>query len=131
LIKLGDYMNIIKYVDEVFSNSEIFHEIECEGTYKESKALEKLCNMKINRERLEIAWSTIISCLIDKYHKETEVKFLTKKTLNFIINNRICLIDLGHLNLKDKWLTKIYKADFRCWEARRTLEERKKTGNGL
>ena len=119
-------MNIISYVDEVFSDLDLFHEIECEGTYQEIKAMEKLCSMEISRERLEVAWSTIISCLEEKFHEEKVTTFLSDKILSFLISNRICTIDLGHLRLEDTWLEKIYEADNRCWEARCTLEERRK-----
>lgn len=118
-------MNIIKFIDEVYSDSNLFHEIECDGTHKEAKALEKLCDLGMPRERLIEAWSLIISSIIDKFQNEKEVRYLTDYTLNFLITNQICLIDLGHLKLKDKWLLKIYEIDRRCWEALRTVEDRK------
>ena len=119
-------MNIKDYIDEVLSDADIFHDITCDGTYKEAKDIERLCNVEISRERLIEAWSIIISCIIERFKNEEEVNYLTEFTLDFLIRNKICLIDLGHLKLKSKWLRRIYSTDSRCWEALRTLEERKK-----
>lgn len=119
-------MNIKEYIDEVFSDADIFHDITCDGTDNEAKDLERLCNVELPRERLIVAWSTIISCIIERLKNEQEVNYLTDDTLDFLIKNKICLIDLSHLKLKSKWLRRIYMTDRRCWEALRTLEERNK-----
>ena len=119
-------MNIVKYIGEVFSNSDLFQNIECEGTIQESNALERICDPKIPRKRLEMALAIIIDCIAEKFSDGRILDFLSDKTLNFLIDNRICLIDLGHLNLDDKWLQKIFETDNRCWEAQCTLEERRK-----
>lgn len=118
-------IDLTNYIKLVLSNENIFMDIYCEGIEKEAIELEKLCDLNIKRERLVMAWSTIISCLIEKYYHKAIFTFLTDKTLNFLINNSICLIDLGHLNLSDEWLNKIYNADNRCWEALKTIEKRK------
>ncbi len=117
-------MKLIDYIELMKGKEDIFIDISCEGTYEESLALEQLCNLEIERERLLVGWSTIISCLIEKFHNKRIVTFLTDKTLDYLINHKICLIDLGHLNLTDKWLGKIYDTDNRCWEALKNIEKR-------
>lgn len=118
-------MNIVKYVDLVFTKKEIFIDVECEGKHEEAIAIERLCDLSIHRERLVVAWSTIISCIIDKYHNDDTTTFLTDKTLEFLIKNKICIVDLGHLKLENKWLNQILLIDSNCFEARQTILQRK------
>jgi len=120
-------MNIIDYVNRVFSNKDLDVDIECFGVSKEIKSLQKLCNIDISKDRLIEAWQNIISCVAEKFKNEELNIFFSSDILNFLIDNRIDLIGLGHLKLEDKWLIKIYEREPRCWEAKRTFEKRNRS----
>lgn len=52
--------------------------------------------------------------------------FLSETILNYLIENDIELIGLGHLQLSDDWLRRTYNRNNSCIEALQTIELRKK-----
>ena len=118
-------MNLTEYISAVLAKKKnIFCEIEIDGSF-DKKELKKLCNLKINRKRLVLAWSLIIDFINDNFNQEAH-EFLTPEILEFLIGNSICLKDLGHLNLSDEYLRLIYDKDKSCWEALETIKKRQK-----
>jgi hypothetical protein len=117
-------MNIIDYVNRVFTSENLDVNIECLGVNEEVIYLLKLCDICIKKERLNEAWQNIIDCVAEKFANEEVNTFFSSDILSFLIDNQIDLIGLGHLRLEDKWLIKIIEREPRCWEAKHTLEER-------
>ena len=106
-----------------------YYEILLNGTVEETQMLEVFCTVKMKSTRRDLAWGYIIYHINEKFHSSDDITyFFTEKTLNFLIENEIELISLGHLKLSDEWLLKIYEKDNRCTEALQTVELRKQRG---
>jgi len=121
-----------QFIEMISKGVYVSCEIEFKNTSYEKAILEKFCESKISTEIRSYAWREIIDYFDEFLYdnkiddiKNTEA-FFTEKTLNFLIDNEIALISLGHLQLSDYWLQKIYDKDNRCTEALQTIEERKK-----
>jgi len=103
-------------------------EINYNGTPNEKQMLEDFCNekKKIKRWDYDWAWSAITDTIHEKLYPTDMTDSFTEKTLNFLIDNKIALGSLCHMQLRDEWLLKIYEKDNRCVEALQTVELRKK-----
>lgn len=113
-------MNLKDYVLRVVkTRKSLFCNIEIDETFN-SDTLSALCDLKINRERLTEAWDRVIDVLNEKFFDDAE-NYLTPSILEFLIDNEIALIGLGHLRLPDKYLKTIYEKDNRCWEALKNM----------
>jgi len=110
-------MRINNYIDFILtSKKDPFKKLEFDDSFDKNE-LKKLCNLKIKKKRLIVAWSLIIDILNDNLSCEKIQEFFTEDVLNFLIDNEICLCDLGHLILPVEYLEKIYEKDNSCWEA--------------
>ena len=92
----------------------------------EWNSLNKLCDLTLLKETLNIAWSLIIDAIAEEYKNVKIISFIPKSVLEFLISNKICLIDLAHLRLPMGFLLKIYERDNSCWEALKTIKCYKK-----
>jgi beta-glucosidase/6-phospho-beta-glucosidase/beta-galactosidase len=116
-------MEISKYINKVATeNKEIFCTITIEQNFSWQE-LTKLCNMSISKENLIVAWSLIIDAILEKYKNEKTIDFIPFEVIEFLIDNNICLIDLGHLKLPVEYLQKIYDKDNECWEALENIKK--------
>ena len=116
-------MNLDEYLTLVIeTNTDVFirEDLIINDNFDTDKLL-VLCTKAIPRERLLEAWSIIISSVINKFKDCKEVKFFPDNVLDFLIENDIDLVGLGHLRLPDKYLNKIYEKDKNCWEAKENL----------
>lgn len=113
-------MDLTNYINAVLSNRKnIFCDVEMDDGFDKNN-LKRLCDIKISKKRLIIAWSIIIDFLNDNYRYDIN-DFLTDEILIFLIENNICLNDLGHLKISEKYLKMIYEKDNTCWEAMENL----------
>lgn len=113
-------MDIKEYINRViYTKKKIFLKIEMNKSINQED-LYQLCNINISKQRLIIAWSLIIDLLNDEYKDDINT-LITPKILNFLINNEICLCDLGHLKLKNEYLKMIYEKDNSCWESLKNI----------
>ncbi len=113
-------MNLNDYVLRVVkTRKSVFCKIEIDETFN-SATLAALCDLKIKRERLNVAWAVIIDVLNEKFFDEA-INYLTSSILEFLIDNEIELVGLGHLRLPNKYLKTIYEKDNRCWEALKNM----------
>jgi hypothetical protein len=112
-MNLKDYLYRIRY-----TKKSPFCKIEIDSI--KSQDLNELCDLSIGKKRLYVAWSLIIDIINDKFQKEVN-SILTPKIVEFLIENNICLSDLGHLKLKNEYLEKIYEKDRTCWEALKNI----------
>jgi hypothetical protein len=103
------------------TKKDLFCEVDLNGNQDDAKILEDFCLINADSKRIHEAWSHIICSISDRQIPTV----LTEKTLSFLVENEIALIDLGHLQLSDEWLQKIYDKDNRCIEALQTIELRK------
>lgn len=109
-------MDLTNYINAVLSKRKnIFCDIEMSKDF-DKKSLDKLCDIKINRKRLIVAWSLIIDFFNDNYCDNIK-DYFNDNIIDFLIDNNICLTDLGHLKLSEKDLKRIYEKDNSCWEA--------------
>lgn len=116
-------MNIKKYIERVVTTTdEIFLDVYLSNTKEEAEFLERLCTSDIPRERMILAWSMIIGSLSDLYHFK-HVECISTKCLEYLVSNKICLVDLSHINIGKKWLEKIYKLDNSIFEALENINE--------
>lgn len=77
-----------------------------------------LCDLRLDQRRLSTAWSLIIDAISDR---DMDNKIPTG-VIEFLINNNICLKDIGHLKISNKFLEEIYKKDNSCWEAKLNIK---------
>ena len=78
---------------------------------------------------MNIAWSLIIDTILDTYKNKEFNLLIPKDVLDFLIDNKICLIDLAHMKLSEEYLLKIAKQDSSCWEALKTIGTYKNDNN--
>ena len=105
-----------------------YYEICFDGIVDETQMLEDFCKSEIKKSRFEKAWNVILDSMNDKFQPADMTYLFTEETLNFLIDNNIELISLGHLQLSDYWLRRIYEKDNRCEEALQTIKKRNITG---
>jgi len=118
-ISLKDFLLLIP------TRRNLFYNIVINGEPDEKQMLEDLCNLHAKNERLNEAWNEIFYSLNENFCQLDDVThFFTEKTLNFLINNELALCSLGHLQLSDEWLLKIYEKDDYCVEALLTVAKR-------
>ncbi|MBR2377569.1 MAG: hypothetical protein IKA85_07380 [Clostridia bacterium] len=122
-------MKIQRYIDIVTKNKKApFCKITINKNF-EWRNLNKLCDLTLTKETLNIAWSLIIDTILDTYKNKEYNLFIPKDVLDFLIDNKICLIDLAHMKLSEEYLSKIVKQDSSCWEALKTIETYKNDNN--
>jgi hypothetical protein len=119
-------MNIRDFIALVPTKKSLFHEIAIYGTTDETQMLKELCKTSANRKRLCLAWSLILHDIHESLYPHDVTEFLSDEVLEYLIAEEIELITLGHLQLSNKWLLKIYEKDNRCIEALQTVELRNK-----
>lgn len=120
------HINLKDYLGRVPKKKELFCDITIKGTKEEIRLLEKFCEVKVINTRYKVAWSYILYSVAESLGFYKTDNFLSDKILNHLIDNDIALIDLGHFNLSDQWLQKIYDKNNDCEEAMQTIELRKK-----
>lgn len=129
VVCVGDTMKIQRYIDIVTKNKKApFCKITINKNF-EWRNLNKLCDLTLTKETLNIAWSLIIDTILDTYKNKEYNLFIPKDVLDFLIDNKICLIDLAHMKLSEEYLSKIVKQDSSCWEALKTIETYKNDNN--
>jgi len=117
-------MDLRSFLSLVPTRKNLFHDIELQGTADEIQMLEEFCDIKAKKNRINEAWRHIIYSINEKFYKLERLDFLTEKIISYLFENEIALISLGHLQLSDEWLLKIYEKDNRCIEAKKTIELR-------
>jgi len=101
-------------------------EILLQGTAEETLMLKRFRKKRIKKNLRFYAWQEIIYWIGEKLsYLEDVAGFFGEEILNFLIDNEIDLIGLGHLLLPDEWLMKIYNKDNHAIEALQTVELRK------
>jgi hypothetical protein len=123
----GMIMNINEYADKVIElNSIISENIVCERLHTEIQAMLNLIDVEIDRIVEEDTWSQIINAISEAFIFDSVSEFLPEKCLNYLIDNRIDLVGLSHLNLEEKWFVKILDVDSSIWEAEKNLKNNSK-----
>ena len=117
-IKLKEFIWQIKKGKNAFK-----YKIYLENTKEEMRILEEFCSAGLNKKKY-LAWAVIIDAIADYFGLNNATSFFTEKTLNYLIENKIDINTLAHLNLDDDWLIKIYEADKESYEALLTVGER-------
>lgn len=115
-------MKLSNYIDFIITSkkSAFRRDIELDEAFDKNDLM-KLCTLSIKRKRLIEAWSVIID-LFNEFHFNDASLYFTSNVLDFLIDNDICVCDLGHLMLPPKYLQRIYDKDNNNWEAKRNLE---------
>lgn len=119
-------ISLEKFLKKILTSKKIKNPVLLKGTADETQMLEKLCHLNITRQRLCEAWSWLIHDINETFYPYDVTDFFTANTLNYLIDNKISLNELGHLQLRNEWLQRIYDKDNSCIEAMQTIQARKK-----
>ena len=121
-------LTLHSFIKEILNGVWVSCEILLQGTAEETVLLQKFCKARIKVGIRAHAWYEIIYWIAENFSQiKDPTTFIGVETLNFLIDNEIDLIGLGHLQLSDYWLQKIYDKDNRCIEALQTIQARKNT----
>lgn len=108
-MKLEKYIHRVKYTKrKVFCKLSITDDFDWNELFQ-------LCDLNIPKDRLYTAWSLLLGKISDANLDNK----IPEEVLNFLIENSICLTDIGHLCIADRFLRKVYEKDQNCWEAKR------------
>ena len=118
-------MKLKEYISIVPTKEDLHREILLVDAVAERRLLDDFCKIKARRGRVEEAWSYILHAIADKNYPSDMTPSLSDETLNYLIDKKINLCGLGHMQLPDIWLQKIFERDNNCIEALQTIEARK------
>ena len=117
-------MDLKSFIENVQSKISLFCEISFSKTADETEMLKNFCKTCLTDRRREEAWSQIIYSLNETFYPQDITDFLSQEVLEFLVENKISLNSLGHLQLSNQWLLKIYEKDNNCIEALQTIVRR-------
>ena len=118
-------LTLDKYIKSVMTGHDAHRDIIIEGTEREKELLDKLCDIIMPENKTIEIWEEILGGILDSPGMIDHNTILSKKVLNYLIDNDIALITLGHFQLDEQWLQKIYDRNNRCTEALLTIKKRK------
>jgi hypothetical protein len=122
---MKEFVEKLNTKEDIWPNGTYFAGISFAGTSDETALLKQICKIKLGKRRRELAWSLILGEICETLYSNDMTDFISEDVFNYLLENEIELLTLGHLQLKDEWLLEIYKKDSRCIEALQTIVQRR------